>query len=170
MLQHVYHAVQTSTGINQVEVTSSIPTELVKPNITQAQEKNHLLDMFSVITENIGQGRTFSENTQLSVNESFYLGALLVVNTLVLIAVIFLLWTPQLRFCSLFGNCDSTSGEYPAGVGHNLQDPRMINNYNMYPTTSYARSLQKRSLEYMGPILKTLAAAYDQYDHRATKD
>lgn len=50
MLQHVYHAVQTSTGINQVEVTSSIPTELVKPNITQAQEKNHLLDMFSVIT------------------------------------------------------------------------------------------------------------------------
>lgn len=108
------------------------------------KQKIFRLKYIQIFTENIGQGRTFSENTQLSVNESFYLGALLVVNTLVLIAVIFLLWTPQLRFCSLFGNCDSTSGEYPAGVGHNLQDPRMINNYNMYPTTSYARSLQKR--------------------------
>ncbi|RZF39865.1 hypothetical protein LSTR_LSTR014164 [Laodelphax striatellus] len=65
-----------------------------------------------------------------------------------------------LRFCSLIGTCD---GIYPAAsyASGYANDAAYAGGYGqaMYSPSSY----QKRSIEYIGPILKALSSAYDKY-------
>ncbi|PNF29195.1 hypothetical protein B7P43_G10786 [Cryptotermes secundus] len=69
------------------------------------------------------------------------------------------------RFCNLVGTCEhfTTTAYSGTGMGHNYDAYSTAGTYNQ-PSLSYAtNNFQKRSLEYVGPILKALSAAYDKY-------
>ncbi|KAK7867888.1 hypothetical protein R5R35_002813 [Gryllus longicercus] len=82
------------------------------------------------------------------------------------------------KLCYLTGTCDPLGPQgvfvasqplpaAPAGSPH-AYDAYNAAAYNNaasagYPSTSYQRSLNSRSLEYVGPILKALSTAYDKY-------
>ncbi|XP_039297853.1 uncharacterized protein LOC111056946 [Nilaparvata lugens] len=64
-----------------------------------------------------------------------------------------------LRLCSLIGTCDAV---YPAtsyASGYSNDAAYAGYGQAMYSPSSY----QKRSIEYIGPILKALSSAYDKY-------
>ncbi|XKL62260.1 hypothetical protein PGB90_002093 [Kerria lacca] len=69
------------------------------------------------------------------------------------------------RICTLLGNCEVPSITH--STGGNLQDPSHTNSFSdtyNTPYVSYAPGYRKRSLNYIGPILKTLASAYEKYE------
>ncbi|XP_069686127.1 uncharacterized protein [Periplaneta americana] len=68
------------------------------------------------------------------------------------------------RLCHILGTCDTYSTTaYSSGIGPSYDAYGTTGTYNQ-PTLSYAsNAFQKRSLEYVGPILKALSAAYDKY-------
>ncbi|PSN32991.1 hypothetical protein C0J52_21123 [Blattella germanica] len=78
------------------------------------------------------------------------------------VAVILSLVMPLfgIRLCHLLGTCDNFASATTAYSGHNY-DYSTAGTYSqpLYSNTAF----QKRSLEYVGPILKALSAAYDKY-------
>ncbi|XP_014249802.1 uncharacterized protein LOC106666835 [Cimex lectularius] len=82
------------------------------------------------------------------------------------VAAIAMLLMPAfgLRMCSIFGNCDNPTYQAYSAAPNSV--------YADYP--GYAQSgtynnpvYQKRSLEYIGPILKALGNAYEKYSKPA---
>ncbi|XP_014293271.1 uncharacterized protein [Halyomorpha halys] len=87
--------------------------------------------------------------TSFLTNGGIVAGAVLAIGALaVILAPIF-----GFKFCTLLGTCDSG---YSAGPSYN--------DYTGYQQGTYNPAYQKRSLEYIGPILKALGNAYDKYN------
>ncbi|KAM7249441.1 hypothetical protein ACFE04_008343 [Oxalis oulophora] len=71
------------------------------------------------------------------------------------------------RICTILGNCESPVLTHSGG---NLQDPGQANAYpsDMYNSvvSPYMSGYRKRSLRYVGPLLKTLASAYEKFEQQ----
>ncbi|KAK9506924.1 hypothetical protein O3M35_008772 [Rhynocoris fuscipes] len=69
------------------------------------------------------------------------------------------------RACSIFGGCDSPSYQaYSTSPNSVYSDYQGYSQGGTYNNPVY----QRRSLEYIGPILKALGNAYDKYNRAAT--
>lgn len=102
---------------------------------------------YSCFTAHHPAGPRFLADTgdggDLSNNEAYYLGVILLGNAVVFFGVVFYLLIPWMRMCSWFNNCKYNGGQgyYPSGLGHSMDDAaRMLNTFNL----PYDRFLSKR--------------------------
>ncbi|XP_050435623.1 uncharacterized protein LOC126842625 [Adelges cooleyi] len=58
------------------------------------------------------------------------------------------------RLCQIFSTCDAATGQSFSGDG-----------YSGYASAPSYSTYQKRSIEYVGPILQALNSAYEKYGH-----
>ncbi|KAJ9597691.1 hypothetical protein L9F63_011457 [Diploptera punctata] len=63
------------------------------------------------------------------------------------------------RICNFLGTCESFTTTAYAGPTYDTYNTAGTYNQPLYGNTAF----QKRSLEYVGPILKALSTAYDKY-------
>ncbi|XP_054266902.1 uncharacterized protein LOC128989070 [Macrosteles quadrilineatus] len=94
-------------------------------------------------------------------------GGTVVLGVVVLAAIAALIMPMfNLRLCQVLGNCDTYAGA-ASGYSSNLYQNDV---YGQYPQASYPtpNTYQKRSVEYMGPVLQMLKTAYDKYSQNPT--
>ncbi|KAK7573546.1 hypothetical protein V9T40_010737 [Parthenolecanium corni] len=95
----------------------------------------------------------------------------ILISTLVVLGVFAWLLAPVFgyRLCTVLGNCEPSVVLAHSNNGGNLQDPGQANGYSdMYNSvvSPYMSAYRKRSLKYVGPLLKTLASAYEKFDQQ----
>ncbi|XKL69088.1 hypothetical protein PGB90_006857 [Kerria lacca] len=144
-------------GVNADDVN-----ETQKSNATIAAEKKPTYSV-PFISNDLSSWKT-------DVGQVLVIGSI-VISSLVIIGVVAWLLSPVLgyRLCTILGNCETEVVSYSNGGNlQNFMQPNAFPNvYNTYDS-AYNGGYQKRSLNYVGPILKTLASAYEKYEQSST--